>query len=45
MENIQKNRMELTAEEMKQIYQSDSNETYRNYIIGLVQEAIVKKCI
>ena len=27
--------MELTAEEMKQIYQSDSNETYRNFIIGL----------
>ena len=42
---MQKNRMELTAEEMKQIFQNDSNETYRNFITGLIQEAIVKNHI
>ena len=43
--DLQKNRMELEPEETKQIYQAESNAAYRNFITGLVNEAISKNYI
>ena len=43
--NSQKNRMELTSDELREIYQGDGNTTYRNFITGLIHEAMNKQLI
>jgi len=37
--------MELTSDELKEIYQGDGNTTYRNFITGLIHEAMSKNFI
>ena len=38
--DLQKIRMELTSEELKEIYQGNGNTTYQNFITGLIHEAM-----